>query len=599
MSPPSLHATVVALLLALSMLQGCSYLGLGGEDEAAKAAAPTPRVEIVVEGLDEERERNARAYLGLAEEACDAPQWRINSRFARADDEIDRALRAFGHYHAKVQKSLQRGEACWQATFSVAAGARVQVAAVDVEIQGAADADAAFEKLLEELPLREGEPLNHGDYEATKRRITSLAAERGYRDARLSRQRLLVDPAAGTARAELTLDSGPRYRLGELEIETEALDEDLVRRILEYEPGKPYTADRVHRLNQSLTDSGYFASVDVRPQPDAAEDLSIPVQIRTRPRKRRRYTVGAGFATDSGPRVRLGYENRRLNRHGHRIEALAVASPVQSDVTARYRIPLARPQSEWLTFSTRLAYEDTDTFDSTSLSLAASATHLRGRWLEAKSLEYRLEDFTIGNTSDRSSFLLPGLSYARTHTEGSTLRPERGWKVFAEVRGASEALLSDANLVYGRADADWLRTLSAGGRIIVEARLGALATNDFDTLPPSLRFFAGGDNSVRGYDFKSLGPKDSSGDVIGGRYLATGSVEYEHPIKGAWSAAVFVDAGNAFDNDFSQDVKVGVGVGVRWLSPVGPVRVDLAHPVNADDEDDTTIRLHLRFGPDL
>jgi len=595
----SLHATLAACVLALPTLAGCSYLGLGGDDGGTAAPAPAPRVEIVVEGLDEERERNARAYLGLAEEPCDAPEWRIRRRFAQADGEIARGLRAFGHYHARVEKSLERGESCWQATFRVSPGARVQVAAVDVQIEGAADADAAFEKLLAALPLQEGEPLNHGDYEATKRKITSLAAERGYRDARLTRQRLLVDPDAGTARAELTLDSGPRYRLGELDIETEALDEDLVRRLLEYQPGQPYTADRVHRMNQALTDSGYFASVDVRPEPDAAEDLAIPVNIRTRARKRRRYSAGAGFATDTGPRVRLGYENRRINRRGHRVEARALASPAESAFTARYRVPLERPQSEWLTFSARAAYEDTDTFDSTSVSLAASATHLRGKWLETKTLEYRRENFEIGATDDASAFLLPTLSYARTHTEGSALRPDYGWKLFVEARAAAEALISDANIVYARADGSWLRSLSWGGRIIVQGRVGALATNDFDVLPPSLRFFAGGDNSVRGYDFETLGPEDDSGQVIGGRYVGTVSLEYEHPIKGAWSAAAFVDAGNAFDNDFSQDVKVGVGVGIRWQSPIGPVRVDLAHPVNADDADDTTIRLHLRLGPDL
>ena len=593
------RATLVALYALAPALGGCSYLGWGSDGEdAAQAAAPVPRVEVVIEGVDEERERNALAFLGLAEEPCDAPEWRIRRRFARSDNEIARALRAFGHYRTGVQKTLERGEACWIATFRIDPGPRVEVSEVDVEIDGAAQGDAAFDTLLGDLPLRAGEPLNHGDYEATKSRLTSLAAERGYRDARLTRQRLLVDVDAGTARAELTLESGPRYRLGELEIESEALDEGLVRRIVEYEPGNPYTADRVHAINRALNDSGYFASVDVRPEPDAAEDLTIPVRIQTRARKRHLYTAGAGFATDTGPRVRLGYENRRINRRGHRADVRLIGSPVESSLVARYRIPLARPQSEWLNFTARAAHEDTDTFKSTSATLGVSATHLRGKWLETKSLEYRREDFDVGATDDKSGFLLPGISYARTQSDGS-LRPRKGWKLFGELRLAAEALLSDANLVYARVEADWLRALPWDGRIIVNSQLGALASNDFDALPPSLRFFAGGDNSVRGYDFESLGPEDDTGQVIGGRYLATASVEYEHPIKGAWSAAAFVDAGNAFDNDFSQDVKVGVGVGVRWQSPVGPVRVDLAHPVNADEGDDTTIRLHLRLGPDL
>ncbi len=447
------HAIPAALALLLPALGGCSYLGFGGDEAGAEGTpiAEAPRVEVSIEGLDEERQRNARAYLGLADEPCDAPQWRIRRRFASAEEEIARGLRAFGHYRPQVEKTLTRGEACWQAAFTVDPGPRVTVTTVDVALDGEAAEDAAFQALLAALPVREGQPLNHGDYEAAKRKLGSLASERGYRDARLTRQRLVVDPDAGTARVEITLASGPRYRLGELEIETESLDVDLVRRLLEYEPGQPYTADRVHRMNQALTDSGYFASVDVRPEPDAAEDLNIPVHIRARDRKRHRYTAGAGFATDTGPRVRLGYENRRINRRGHRVDANLVASPVESDFTARYRIPLDRPQSEWLTFSARVGYEDTDTFESTSASLAASATHLRGRWLEAKSLEYRRENFQIGNTEGASGFLLPGVAYSRTQSDGS-LRPKRGWKLFVAIADVSayvapgSALDSEARL---------------------------------------------------------------------------------------------------------------------------------------------------------
>lgn len=593
------HPVVKAAMLVLvSTLGGCSYLGIGDDDTVSGDGQPaTPRVEAIVEGLDSRQERNVRAYLGLLEEACDAPEWRVRRRFAASDGEIGQALRALGHYQPQVDKSLEREESCWQARFSVTPGPRVVMDAVQITIDGEASADPAFTALLDELPLKSGEPLDHGNYERTKRRLESLAAERGYRDARLSQHELAVNPDAGTARASLRLDSGPRYRLGEVVLAQDTLDEDVVLRLMDYTPGQAYSADRLHQLDRALSDSGYYSSVDVRADPAAAQDLIVPVTVQAEPRKRHLYSAGAGFATDVGPRVRLGYENRRINRRGHRFNARLRASLVEQNLTTEYQIPLEHPQSEWLTFSAAVVREETDTFDSTALRLGARATHLRfGGWLETAFIEASRENFEIGATRDTSTFLLPGVSYARTKSDGA-LRTARGWRLFAEIKGGAEGFGSDTSLIRARLAADWVTTLPWRGRIITRAEAGALASGDFDKLPPSLRFFAGGDNSVRGYELDTLGPRDATGQVIGGRYLAVASLEYEHPIRGAWSAASFVDAGNAFDNEFSEDIKLGVGVGLRWQSPVGPVRVDLAHPLN--DDGDTLVRLHLRVGPDL
>lgn len=598
--PVSCHPVVKTAILVLAYtLGGCSYLGIGDDDASASGDDPPapPRVEAIIEGLDERQERNVRAYLELLEERCDAPEWRIRRRFAAADGEIGRALRALGHYQPQIEKSLQREESCWQARFSVTPGPQVVMESVQVAIDGEASADPAFTALLEDLPLKTGEPLDHGAYESTKRKLESLAAERGYRDATLTQHELAVDPDAVTARALLRLDSGPRFRLGEVVIEQHALDDDVVRRLLDYTPGQDYSADRLHRLDRALSESGYFSSVDVRADPAAAQDLTVPITVRAEPRKRHLYSAGAGFATDVGPRVRLGYENRRINRRGHRLTARLRASMVEQDLTTEYQIPLENPQSEWLTFSAAAVRAQTDTFDTTAIRLGARATHLRfGNWLETAFIEASRENFEIGATRDTSTFLLPGVSYARTKSDGA-LRTEHGWRLFAEIKGGAEGFGSDTSLLRARLAGDWVTTLPWRGRIITRAELGALASGDFDKLPPSLRFFAGGDNSVRGYEFDTLGPRDATGQVIGGRYLAVASLEYEHPIRGAWSAATFVDAGNAFDNEFSEDIKLGVGVGLRWQSPVGPVRVDLAHPLN--DDGDTLVRLHLRVGPDL
>ena len=163
------------------------------------------------------------------------------------------------------------------------------------------------------------------------------------------------------------------------------------------------------------------------------------------------------------------------------------------------------------------------------------------------------------------------------------------------MRGSAESLGSDTSFLRVEGQAKWVRRVLPRSRVILRAAAGAAITDGFLELPPSVRFFAGGDDSIRGYDFESLGPTDADGHVIGGTGKLVVSTEYELDVRPKWSVAAFVDSGNAFD-DFDLEPLTGAGIGFRWQSPVGPVRVDLARPLNGVDRD---VRLHVTFGPDL
>lgn len=350
-------------------------------------------------------------------------------------------------------------------------------------------------------------------------------------------------------------------------------------------------------INRALIDSGYFSTVDVRPRTENPEDGHIPVDVVLKPRKPHQFTASAGVSTDTGPRLRLGYENRRLNRRGHRLNSRISVSPIQSDITTEYRIPLKDPRSEWLSFEGGAKIEDTETSESTSFRLAARQTKKRAfEFLETRFIEASRENFDVGAQTDVTTTLVtPGLSWSRIVTEAA-MKPSWGHRVYLEVKGGVDSLLSDTSFARARMSGGWIWGLPWDGRLLFRGEAGALTVDEFAVLPPSQRFFTGGDTSVRGYEFQSLGPTDESGRVIGGKYLLVGSVEYEHPIVNKWSAAVFADAGNAFsDTDSNEGFKIGVGVGVRWTSPIGPVRLDLAHPVDGAP----LFRIHFRLGPDL
>ena len=596
---------IACVLVAAALNGGCA--GTGDRDATvpdsapnaagAPAAAPSPTVGVTVEGLDGLVARNVHARLSLAREACDAPRWRVERLAERAADEAREGLRALGFYEpASVAVALDEGDGCLHATVSVSPGEPVRITAVDMRLEGAGSEDEAFAAYLDTLPPAIGEVLDHGVYEETRRSIERYAAEHGYLEGTFVTRRFTVDVAARSAVVELVYRPGRRFRFGPLSIERTPLDASLVERQAAYPEGEPYDARAVVELSRRLSRSGYFERVDVSPQIDRPEDGTIPVDVSLTPRKRHAFTAAAGITTDAGPRVRLGYEDRWASAGGHQWSVRGAASFIRRSLDAEYRIPLEDSRTEWLKLHGGVEREHTDTACSASARLGVAQTKSRwGDWVETRFVSLTHDDFTVGRTRGTARLLTPGVSLSTTRYDAPH-RPTDGYRLHLEVRGSHEAAGSDVSFLRVFGSAGRVHGLPWGARLLVRTELGAMAVDGFDTLPPSQRFFTGGDSTVRGYEFASLGPVDDSGTVVGGRLLAVGSVEYEHPIKEKWSGAVFADAGNAFDTGNRNDgLRLGVGFGVRWQSPIGAVRLDLARPL----DDTQRLRLHLRLGPDL
>ncbi|MCW8889527.1 MAG: BamA/TamA family outer membrane protein, partial [Sedimenticola sp.] len=324
-----------------------------------------------------------------------------------------------------------------------------------------------------------------------------------------------------------------------------------------------------------------------------AQNGTIDVQVSLEPVKRMAYRLGIGAATDTGPRLSLGYERRRLNRLGHRLESKIVLSQVDSSLGLEYLIPVQQPHIDQISFRTGYRHLATDTATSDTATIGVRAVGSRNGWSETRYLDWISEESQIGSENTQATLLVPGISWAKTKAD-NRIRPRKGYRLSLELRGAEEALLSDVRFFQAQAAAKWIYPLGAG-RLLIRGDTGLTLTEDFRKLPASYRFFAGGDQSVRGYGYQALGPKNSDGRVIGGRYLLSGSVEYEYPIMDDWSAALFLDAGNAVDG-WDEGMKQSAGIGLRWRSPVGPIRLDLAIPQDQSEDD---FRIHFSMGADL
>ncbi|TCK19092.1 autotransporter secretion outer membrane protein TamA [Thiogranum longum] len=553
---------------------------------------------VIVKGVDKALEANIRAMLSLEQEACDAPQWRMQVSLIKAESEIREALQAFGYYQPVINQTYRKkGKSnCWTARFDIQPGKRVILRDINIAITGEAGRDENFQKLIDKTGLRPGLPLRHDDYESLKSGITNLAAERGYFDSRFTVHELRVDPVSGYADINLRFESGVRFRFGETRAAQDIIDDKLLRRYLGYRKGEPYVRTALTETSLALSGSGYFAQVLVQPLIDEAEGHEVPVRITLTPANRHRYTLSTGFATDTGPRLGAGYKNLRLNRKGHQLSSDLSLSTVISRVTFAYTLPLEHPVTDKMRFEAGYKQENTDSYRADTTAVSVTRTRqLKNRWLEEQVLEYSRESFKIsGDLNDSSSLLMPGIGWSKSVAD-NPLYPRRGFRLNFTTRGSLQGVASDISFLQLIGGAKGILGLPWQTRLIGRFDGGSTFMNKFDALPPSVRFFAGGDSSVRGYGYKSLGPDNASGEVEGGKHLLVGSLELDHRITEKWGLAAFVDTGNAF-NDLPVDLKTGVGLGIRWRSPVGPVRLDFARPL---DRKSNQLWVHFVMGPDL
>jgi len=572
-----------------------------------QVAWPAVAIEVVVEGLPRALRKPVLAQLSIEQQKRESglSTAAIRVLHARAAEEIRTALQPRGYYRAKVAAEFKSGEQGYVARYRVELGPALRIGALDLQVTGDGLADPAIAALLKDFPLRQGEVLDHERYEAAKSRLTRLGADRGYLDATLSRNTVQLDLVAYTASVALHYQTGARYRFGTVQFEPgSGLDPQLLVRYVPFAAGEPFDADQLLELRRGLVDSDYFQQIEVTPRRDLAIDNEVPIVVKLVPRPPNQYTLGFGYGTDTGVRGKAGWERRRLNEAGHRLATELNVSQVRSDLTARYLIPVRDPRTDQLSFSVGGIDEYPDTSDSRRLTAGVAYTHAGGYWRLTEGriagwrstygLNYEREHWQTGVESGRTTLVMPNASWLYLDTD-NRLVTRRGWRAQLDVRGSNTALASDVTFGQARAQTKAIEPLGARGRVVARLDAGATWIDDFSTLPASLRFYAGGDQSVRGYAYNSLGPKDVNGEVIGGPYLLAGSIEYEHRIVEKWSVATFFDVGNAVES-FDGPYFRGAGMGVRWKSPVGLIRLDVAWALTLEDR---PWRLHFIIGPDL
>ncbi len=317
-------------------------------------------------------------------------------------------------------------------------------------------------------------------------------------------------------------------------------------------------------------------------------------KVRLTPRKNNRFDMGLGYGTDSGARASFGWSVPRVNAKGHRFQTAYELSQLGHKFEASYRVPIFNPRRDQLVYSIGEEKEEFENTETTLLSIGLSLNHSRGDWRETLSMNYQQENFRSGDDQGDTALLIPSVSWNRIWGD-DVINAIDGLRLDFNLRGADQGLGSDIDFIQFRTQIKFISSLTPRTRLIARGEYGATSTQTFDQIPSSVRFFSGGSKSVRGYAYHSLGPIDADGEVIGGANLILGSLELEHFFNDNWGVAAFIDIGNAID-DLDDDLNQGAGLGLRWKSPIGLLRIDLGNALSISGQ---PWRLHLTIGPDL
>lgn len=549
-------------------------------------AVAAPRLEL--NGVEGQVATNIRNHLGSVEELHKHRPRLLKQKLNGA---IRNATQALGYYETRFEYRKD-GE---RLIVDIELGPPVKWTAPDIAISGDAAELPAVKRIQRRPPVVAGAVINHQTYEELKQRLLEACQEHGFLDARFRQSELRVDVQQHVATAILHIDGGERYRFAAPRFSGSRLDTHLLDNLSPIEAGGYYSKDALSKLQRNLQDSRYFQQMDVRTEKQPGHVLAVDVELTDAPRHQ--FGIGIGFGTDTGPRAKFRWERPHITDKGHKLTTeLAVSKPEQN-LNFEYHIPLERPLDKSLNFTSNWKHkivEDTDTRLGT-VGFYFSDRY-RETWVANYGATYNDESYQQGSEDRKhAQYLLPGFNVTQLVVPTNNVDPLRGHKTWLDVHGSVEELGADAAFL--RTNVGHKQIFRTFGRqlLIARAELGVINTGNIDQIPSSQRFFTGGDQTVRGYDFESLAPKDANGELIGGKFLNVASVEYSAKVAEQWRAAVFMDAGRAY-NHGDEPWHKSVGIGARWLSPVGQIRVDIAFPIN---DEETGWRLHIFMGPPL
>lgn len=545
--------------------------------------APQPLDRMLEEGLDLARWQND-------------PQMNIELLRRLLDEAVAQTRQAVateGYFTPEVHANIDESETPWRVSIEVEPGPRTIVRDVDLRFSGPALTDAVAQPLLAEARknwrLRPGAPFRQEDWNAAKRgALTALSSGR-YAAARIVESEARIDPETQSATLSVAISSGPVFHFGEVEVS--GLQRYTPRLVENFSPlhgNEAYSKEKLAIYQRRLLESGYFSSAQIAVDDDPANAAAAPVSISVIENRSQRIEAGVGYSTDTRYRGQLTYSNVDVWDEAWRFKADLRLESLSQSVRFDLDTP---PNSDASWENLHASLQRTDIQDEETRGFSVGLAHNWGLYRTPSSLYvsgHLEEQIVSGVTTEHRHAVFLGYRYAFRDTD-DLIAPRRGYLGTLEIGGAPRAL-SSQRFLRGHARITAFRPVGARGDLTLRAEAGAVLAASRDGIPSTFLYRTGGDQTVRGYGFESLGV-EQDGAIVGGRYLGLASVEYTHWVGEGWGLATFVDVGDAADSISRLDAAVGYGVGVRLRSPIGPLRADIAYGERTGE-----FRLHFSVG---
>ncbi|PKF61050.1 outer membrane protein assembly factor [Psychromonas sp. psych-6C06] len=551
------------------------------------------KIKLDIQGISGEEKKNVKVYLEGLDEPRDAND---DDYLTEVKKSATSALNVFGFYQPNiaivVDEIKDKDEQLL--TVTIDQGPVTYITHSEIAITGAGKNAPDFVALLATFSLKEGDILLHSNYETAKSSFKSIARRDGYFDAKFDKSLVEVKSKQNSAKVSLIFNTGERYLFGPLVFEQALPADKYVLSLQNFKQGDPFDTRKLSEFNNDLTETGYFKSISLLPDLEHREGLQVPLNVLATMQPEDSFNVGFGYSTDEGIRGKFRWNRPWINQYGHSIEGNLVASIPKQEASLTYKIPLEDPVYNYMSVQT--GYKMVNQNDTDTTQYVASLNRhwrLSNHWQPNLFIRYDKEQGIQGQQSFSTSLIIPGVSFSRTRAKGG-INTTWGDKIMTSFEVSNEWWLSSDDLIKLYGQTKIIRTYS-GHQFVGSMELGAIQTSSIYNVPSSMRFFTGGDQSVRGFDYESIAPEDDQGYLVGGKYLAVASLEYRFPILETWKIAVFSDIGTATD-DFSETLSSSAGLGVVWASPVGPIRLYVAKPLTNGVND---FGIHFMLGPEL
>ncbi len=529
---------------------------------------------LSVSGIDNaDALKNVQARIELSEKG---ERYKGLKREERIKEDVLKAVQPYGYYTPVIK--------VYGNHVTVRLGTPVKIKQVQLALNG--PGRHIYQKMPKKIPLVQGEIFKSEDYEDTKQLLLDAAEQHGYLHPKIKKSHAIVNLDEHAAYIQIEFDTGPRYFFGPFRFKRKTpYAEDFLRRYIGVKPGQPYSTDDIITLNDNFNGSGYFNRVTIRPH-IRSKSTTVPVDIILKPKVSQQYSIGFGFGTDTGARGRLGVQLLQLNPYGHTLQFLLLGSTKQSALEAQYLIPGANPLTQQYHLSARafqLDYPVGKSFG--QLFFGGFIYHHKDARLTA-SINLLNEPTTYRDREKiQTSLFYPSVEAQLRHVE-DPLFSKRGFNIIFNINAATDKVLARENFLQAQINAKAAIWLPTKTRLYFRGELGRTLTDDLFQLPLSMQLLAGGAESIRGYNFQSLGP---------GRKKYIVSLEVQQEVVENWFVTAFYDRGAVYDPSKRRSV-YSVGGGIMWASPVGAIKVGLASPIATDK---SRLKLIFSMGPDL